>query len=162
MNHIEKVITPVWENIEKVRESVSRFLDELGVDHDTVYSASMASSELIENAIKYGSEKKDITVIVELKNNKISIEVKNKAVSASDENLLRLDRAVQWIKSFSFPFEAYIEKLRYVSSIDIDEGESGLGLVRIAFEAHADVDFYIDENRTICVSAILPSGKKLK
>ena len=151
-------IKPVWEEVEAVRNKISEFLGENNIPPDEIYSAAMVTSELVENAIKYGeeSDKPNIEIFAEYKKGEITVEVRNHIKNADDENLHKLDRAIQWINGFQFPFEAYVEKLKYVSSKDLDEGESGLGLVRIAYEGHANIDFYIDENNTVCISAVLP------
>jgi len=151
-------IKPVWGELENVRDNIRNFLEQQNVPADDVYSGVMITSELVENAIKYGdeSDSPDIQVYAEFEKGEITIEVRNHIRDSEDENLQKLDRAIQWVNGFQFPFEAYIEKLKYVSSKNLEEGESGLGLVRIAYEGHANIDFYVDENETLCISAVLP------
>jgi hypothetical protein len=71
-----------------------------------------------------------------------------------DEHLRRLDRAVQWIRGFQNPFEAYVEKLKEVSSQSLESNESGLGLVRIAYEGQSILDFFLLDRNVLSVSAV--------
>jgi len=71
----------------------------------------------------------------------------------SDENLRRLDETIQWIRGYQSPFEAYVEKLKEVSTGE-NQGESGLGLVRIAYEGQSILDFYVDEQNMLAMSAV--------
>ena len=50
--------------------------------------------------------------------------------------------------------EAYLERMKEVSMQSLDHRESGLGLVRIAYEGHAILDFMVDQTRTLNVSAV--------
>ena len=52
------------------------------------------------------------------------------------------------------PFEAYIEKLKEVAVQPQGNGESGIGIVRIAYEGQSIIDFYINEKGIISVSAV--------
>ena len=61
---------------------------------------------------------------------------------------------VQWIRGFQDPFEAYLERLKEVSSQSLDHEESGLGLVRIAYEGQSVLDFFVTENHVLAVSAV--------
>jgi hypothetical protein len=73
----------------------------------------------------------------------------------------RLDFIIQWIRSYQAPFQAYLERLKLVAARDLTDDESGLGLVRIAYEGEAVVDFYVDENEDLTISAVyaIPKSK---
>jgi hypothetical protein len=87
----------------------------------------------------------------------VTIEVQNR-VAADDVQLRRFDRAIQWLRGFQDPFEAYVERLKLVSAESYRGGQSGLGLARIAYEARCLVDFWVDERGTLAVSAVYPRG----
>jgi hypothetical protein len=149
-------IKPKWEDSDSVRDKSNDFLKAHGVSHDIAYALSMTACELFENAVKYGdfrSPDETIYVTVEVSRNDIIIEVKSPAGEMS-ENLQQLDNTIQWIRGYQNPFQAYVEKLKEVSEKKLKEGESGLGLVRIAYEGQALVDFYVDENNVLAVSAV--------
>ncbi len=153
---MELKVKPKWEDADMVRDRSNDFLKVHGISHDIAYALSMTACELFENAVKYGdfrSEDETINVRVEVGKNDIIIEVKNPA-GAMSENLQQLDNTIQWIRGYQNPFQAYIERLKEVSEKKLKEGESGLGLVRIAYEGQAVLDFYVDENNVLAVSAV--------
>ena len=117
----------------------------------------MIVSELIENGIKYGHfmmENKVLTVEINVKNESIIIEVFNPIDKSSIKDLSKLDKTIQWIRGFQDPFEAYIERLKDVSKKPLHDKESGIGLVRIAYEGNALLDFFVSDNNILNVSAI--------
>jgi hypothetical protein len=61
---------------------------------------------------------------------------------------------IQWIRGFQDPFEAYVERMKIVSAQPYSNGESGLGLTRIAYEGRSVIDFYVDEGNVLAVSAV--------
>jgi anti-sigma regulatory factor (Ser/Thr protein kinase) len=143
---MELKVKPKWEDADMVRDRSNDFLMSHGVSHDIAYALSMTACELFENAVKYGHFRSDdeaINVTVEVSKNDIIVEVKNPA-GAMSEDLQQLDNT----------FQAYIERLKEVSEKKLKEGESGLGLVRIAYEGQAVLDFYVDENNVLAVSAV--------
>ena len=117
------------------------------IPDETIYSLSMIVSELIENGIKYGHfmmENKVLTVEINVKNEQIIIEVFNPIDKSSIKDLSKLDKTIQWIRGFQDPFEAYIERLKDVSKKPLHDKESGIGLVRIAYEGNALLDFFVE------------------
>lgn len=159
--NLKMKINPIWDELDLARKELSAFLDTNNVQIDHQHSVIMISSELLENAIKYGDSNSGfpISIETELNNNRIMIEVKNKIMNVNSSNLKRLDHDIQWIKGFQSPFEAYIEKLKKVSAKDLEDSESGLGLVRIAYEGRGELDFYLDEDEMVCISAVVESEK---
>jgi len=71
-----------------------------------------------------------------------------------DEELKKLDENIQWIRGFQNQYEAYMEKLKHISGKNLSEGESGLGLVRIAYEGQCILDFYVNEDDILAMSAV--------
>ena len=150
-------IEPQWENLEEVRNSTEKFLTAQGVDINTVHAITMVTCELTENATKYGDfaqQAAPIEIAITLKPNVIVVEVVNPAGLAAEEHLMRLDEMVQWIRGFQDPFEAYLERLKEVSGQRLDSEESGLGLVRVAYEGQSILDFYVNEKGMLAVSAM--------
>jgi hypothetical protein len=145
-----------WSNVEKVREMTLDFLRSLALAHDVVDAGAMVASELTENAAKYGAfadEDDGIDVTVSGDWAMWTVEVKNPIMAEHSKKLSGLDAMIQRIRGHQDPFEAYLERLREVSSKSLDDGESGLGLVRIAYEGHAVLDFFVDEHDVLTVSA---------
>lgn len=163
-NIMQFQITPEWENLDTVRDKTADFLRMNHVDEETMDAIMMNISELTENAIKYGSfdeKNNEIRSVVTITPGDIIVEVSNPLKQGDNFNPERLDRIVQWIRGYQNPFEAYIEKLKEVAMQPQTEGESGLGIVRIAYEGQSIIDFYINEQGVISVSAVyhLPSRR---
>jgi len=156
-NSIEFDIKPDWNAIEKVRNQSTDFLQSHGISDDAVHSLSMIISELIENGIKYGNfENLDrrISVSLNIDDNNVTIEVNNPVDHKAVTHLSRLDKTIQWIRGYQDPFEAYINRIKEVSKKPLQDEESGIGLVRIAYEGKALLDFFVGENDTLNVSVI--------
>lgn len=155
-NKFALTIQPVWEDIEQVRNSSREFLKAHALSENIMDSLTMVVSELVENAIKYGSYRSggsiDISITIEA--NIIIIEVKNPIDSTGLPFLRHLDETIQWIRGYQDPFESYIIKLRQISSKSLQDMECGLGLVRISFEGRSILDFYVSENNILNVSAV--------
>ena len=158
MNSAKTVnIEPVWGEIEKARTQISQFLNDQRLAEDLVHAATMVFSELIENSVKYGNFQTGDCVETSIKINGhlITIEVIHPINPADLEHLRQLDEIIQWIRGYQDPFEAYIEKLKEIAKKPIADKDSGLGLVRMAYEGGAILDFFIDEDRKLNVSAVL-------
>ena len=65
-----------------------------------------------------------------------------------------MDKTIQWIRGYQDPFEAYIERIKEVSKKPLHDMESGIGLVRIAYEGNALLDFFVAENNMLNVSVV--------
>ena len=133
------------------------FLDKNGVGPDSVQSLTMVICELLENGMKYGSCEPRATHVklqIELTDEDATVEVINAFGDEAKPHLRRLDRRIQWIRGFQDPFEAYVERLREVARRPLEDDESGLGLVRIAYEGNAILDFVVAEDGYLNVSAV--------
>lgn len=152
---VELDLPPTWSAIQPVWAPCHNALLRGGLAEDEAYSLSMVAQELLENAVKYGdaASPRPIHLSISLTPAEVTIEVKNR-VAVADAELTRFDRAIQWLRSYQDPFEAYVERLKLVSAESYRGGQSGLGLARIAYEANCLVDFYVDEESTLAVSAV--------
>jgi len=149
-------ISPEWEEIEKVRLSSHHFLRSLGFSSETADAISMTACELTENAVKYGdfSTRREITVTLKT-GGKLSLEVRSPIGADAPRQLRNLEESILWIRGYQNPMEAYVEKLKTVTAQPLEETEaSGLGLTRTAYEGQSWLDFYVDEGRFLCVSAV--------
>lgn len=154
---LELSVRPRWEEIDAAREEAVSFLRGQDFGDAVVNAAGMIVCELAENATKYGAFEKPnqvIQIAIMREGGALTIEVRSPVDAGDDENLKRLDRTVQWIRGFQNPFEAYLERLKEVSGQSLESRESGLGLVRIAYEGQSVLDFFLDENDVLAVSAV--------
>jgi len=152
---VELRMPPVWDAVKSAWEPCQSTLRDAGLPDDEIYSLCMVGQELLENAVKYGAHAAGEPVRLELRVSRddVTIEVKN-AVGVDPAHLRRFDHAVQWIRGFQDPFEAYVERMKVVSAQPYAQGQSGLGLTRIAYEGRCALDFYVDESNTLAVSAV--------
>jgi len=154
---VKLIVDPNWDEIERVRNESNEFLRTHALSDDTVYALTLVISELIENGIKYGvfkSKENKVIVSVYVGPSIITVEVTNPVDETTYNHLRRLDRTIQWIRGYQNPFEAYIERLKEVSKKPLHDKESGLGLVRIAYEGKAILDFFLEEDNILNVSAV--------
>lgn len=154
---IEFNVKPDWDEIEKIRNESADFLQSHELSDDTIHSLSMIISELLENGIKYGNFKmieNRVVVVINIERNTVTIEVLNPVDESAFKHLSRLDKTIQWIRGYQDPFEAYIERIKEVSKKPLNDVESGIGLVRIAYEGKALLDFFVGENNMLNVSVV--------
>ena len=151
------IIDPVWNEIENARKQIFQFLKEKSIAENHIHAATMILSELIENGVKYGKflPTDQLEARINLEADLITIEVTHPVAANNSLHLRELDEMIQWIRGYQDPFEAYIEKLKRIAKMPLEDKKSGLGLVRIAYEGGAILDFFIDENENLNVSAVL-------
>ncbi|WP_248360705.1 ATP-binding protein [Anaeromyxobacter oryzae] len=154
-NALELTLPPDWAAVKAVWEPCRSMLEEAGLGPDEAYAISMVAQELLENAVKYGAfgPGEAVRIRVRVERDDVTVEVASR-LGVDDAHLRVFDRTVQWIRSFQDPFEAYVERLKQVSSEPYAHGKSGLGLTRIAYEGRCVLDFYVDSGNTLAVSAV--------
>lgn len=145
----------MWDAVKAAWEPVRAALTSAGLDGDEAYQLAMVAQELLENAVKYGAfqASEQIALAVRVGPHEATVEVRSR-VGVDDAHLRRFDQAIQWIRGFQDPFEAYVERLKVVSARPYAPGESGLGLTRIAYEGRCAIDFFVDEGNVLAVSAV--------
>ncbi len=156
-SQIEVSLNPEWSELDKISGILKSFLDPSEFTEDHFSAVYMVTTELVENGIKYGyfpDSTSKVRLILKKKRHRFIMEVKNPIKETELEHLKRLDSKIQWIRGYQNPFEAYVERLKEVSSKHLAEGESGLGLVRIAYEGQAILDFFVNEENILAVSAV--------
>lgn len=148
---------PDWDRIQGAWDACMDYLAKNNIDPEASYALCTVVLELLENAVKYGAFNDDHDRIkLELRvwqNNFTTIEVRT-PLSADTTNLRRLDRMLQWIRGFQDPFEAYVERLKEVAATPFGDSETGLGLVRIAYEGQCILDFFVDDQNVLAMSAV--------
>lgn len=134
-------ITPTWSLIKEVQAKAEKFMTEKGKSQEVIEAAIMCATELIENAVKYGSEKPDGSTIdfdLRATDDIISVTVTN---GYHDERDLRnvIDH-IEKIKASDDPSVLYIERLQQLLE-NPKPGVSQLGLYRIAYEGGFNLDY---------------------
>ncbi len=148
-------IAPEWDALKAAWDPCRAILGRCGLSDDESYQLAMVAQELLENAVKYGAfgPGERIALEVRIAREDVTVEVKSR-VGVDDAHLRRFDQMIQWIRGFQDPFEAYVERMKIVSAQPYSNGESGLGLTRIAYEGRSVIDFYVDEENVLAVSAV--------
>ena len=150
-------LSPDWEELERVRDKGTEFFKCQGLEGDKADALVMVISELTENSIKYGQftpAGNRVMIDTHVDGRNVTVEVRNPINEDTFNHLRKLDRMIQWIRGYQDSFEAYVERLKEVSKKPLTDSESGLGLVRVAYEAKAILDFYVDDDDTLNVSAV--------
>jgi len=153
---LEKNIIPSQQNFAELHEDLKTSLKVEGDDYGFADSVALTAFELLENAIKHGSNDSDtggIPIKVFTDMNITTVEVRNKISADQESKLDRLDAIIQKIRGYQNPVEIYRETLRQLRSARISPPP--FGIVRLAYEALADIDFYMTDGDEVCVSAQL-------
>ena len=151
-------LRPDWDEIEPLRLQAHDFFGSHGLSGDVIQSLVMVLGELLENSVKYGCYKvsdSQIQISINIGKKIITIEVTNPVDDSNLDDLKRLDRMIQWVRGYQDPFEAYIERLKEVAKRPLHDKESGLGIVRVAYEGDVILDFFVSEDNLLTVSAVL-------
>ena len=157
---LQLTVRPQQEETDAARTQAVSFLRGHAFGEATIQATEMVLCELTLNATRYGAfhqTPQPVSIAITVQGTTVTIEVRSPVASPHDEHLRRLDRAVQWIRGFQNPFEAYVERLKEVSAQSIESSESsdsGLGLVRIAYEGQSILDFFMPEQNVLSVSAV--------
>lgn len=151
----ERQLDPDWDTIKGIWDLCLQFLLAQGLGQDVAYGLCMSTQELLENAVKYGdwSGPSKVDLAIRIGSREVTIEVKS-PTSADAEHLRKFDESIQWIRGYQDPFEAYVERMKRVSSQAFVPGKSGLGLTRVAYEGQCILDFYVDDHSVLAVSAV--------
>jgi hypothetical protein len=157
-NELRLSVKPEWTELERVNNQVASFLASRELSPGEVDTYTMVICELVENGIKYGASQgtqcESVEVRASVSDNAITVHVSNRVGKASRPYLRQLDRTLQWIRGFQDPFEAYLERVKEISREPLSHQRSGLGIVRIAYEGHAAIDFVLAEDDRLDVSAV--------
>jgi hypothetical protein len=151
-------IDPEWDAIKAAWDPCRAMLSRVGFDDDQTYQLAMVAQELLENAVKHGASAPGERISLEVRagSDDVTLEVKSR-IGVDDANLRRFDQMIQWIRGFQDPFEAYVQRMKTVSAQPYSNGESRLGLTRIAYEGRCVIDFYADDQNMLAVSAVYRS-----
>jgi len=149
-------IKPTWSIVRELQDKTAQFMSEKNKPKDISDAAIMCATELIENAVKYGTEKPDGTNIdfeLHADNEKIIIKVTNGIKSKTDSN--NVIEHIDKIKSSDDAAQLYTERLMELME-NPKPGVSQLGLYRIAYEGEFALDYnYKNETLTIIAQRMI-------
>lgn len=128
-----------------------------GISNDAVHAQFRIIRELIKTGIKYGNFSPTETAImvgVQVVGNSIMVEITNPINEAGFERLKELDKTIQFIRGYQDPFEAFMIIQKEVSIYSPHGHSSALDLSRIAYEEKAILDFFVNQDNILQLSAI--------
>lgn len=157
MFSINLAVRNEWDNIDLLRSSVQNCFHAVFADVDGCNAVAMVTGELLENAIKYGDwsdqhrpQQFRLHVSGDATTSTISV---SSPVDPSSPHLATLMKTLDWLREQESPAAAYQAKLLAIASGQ-EQSESGLGLVRMAYEGDATFAAQV-ENDTLTVRAVL-------
>ncbi len=143
-------IKPTWSIVKEVQEKAEKFMQSKGAKKDIKEATMMCATELIENAVKYGTEKPDgsnIEFDLKIENDVILIEISNGI--RRDSDITNVVEHIDKIKVADDPAKIYTERLMELME-NPKPGVSQLGLYRIAYEGEFLLDYkYEDKILTV-------------
>jgi len=154
---LEVELEAEWPEVGRINQVAADYLKSLELPPECVSRYTMVVCELVENGIKYGNfigKQGGLTVRVAVAERTITIQVTNPVDMHSSPHLQELDRAIQWMRGFQDPFQAFLGRIKEISREPVEDRKSGLGILRIIYEGRAALDFYLDENRALNVFAV--------
>lgn len=149
---ISIIIKPTWNLVKEVQVKAEKFMREKNMSSDIIDAAIMCSTELIENAVKYGAEKPDGSSIdFDLRATENMIEIVVSNGYHTEKDLQNVMEHINKIKSSDDPAALYVERLQELLD-NPKPGVSQLGLYRISYEGGFKLD-YRHENMTLTIVA---------
>jgi len=148
--YIEIRFGPRWKYISPARVFIQNFVAIALSDQAKADSIAMATSELLENAVKYGASE-DTQCIVQAfpETGIIQASVTNQA---SEQGAREVQALYDKIMSGD-PLEAYIVQMREAATRT--DGKSQLGLARIRYETGADVKLDVTSDHKVTITIIV-------
>ena len=139
--NIELEIPPLWDTINSIRSKIAQDKRITIHGEDLINATLMVASELLENAVKYGYHNdtaQGVNFNLHVEDNLIAIEVLNAVAPEFDIKVV--SEKIDGIKNSNDPAALYTDKLLEIAS-NPKKGESGLGLLRIAYEGEFSLDY---------------------
>ena len=153
--HFATRVGPRWSNVDRMRSAVLHGAEAVFGPGDASEIVSTITSELMENAVKYGDwtapDRAWLKVAVVGGRSSLRIDVECPTDPRS-QHLANLRRMLQWIESFPSPRDAYLARVRAIAESG-EEGMSGMGLVRMMCEGPCRITARVLPEGVLVVSA---------
>ena len=157
---LELPLQPEWQNVDLLRLAILNCLSAVFGDPDLSESVGIVTSELLENAIKYGDwthgEPRFLLLTVAGGGHEVNVEVAS-PIRDGSPHLARIKDTLAWIGNFATAREAYIARMRAIAEAPDITGESKMGLVRIAYEGPCAIDARSGGDGVMHVRATIPT-----
>jgi hypothetical protein len=157
---LELPLQPEWQNVDLLRLAILNCLSAVFGDPDLSESVGIVTSELLENAIKYGDwvhgKSRFLLLTVSGGGHEVKVEVRS-PISDDSPHLQRISSTLEWIAHFPSAREAYIARMRAIAEQPERSGESKMGLVRIAYEGPCAIEAKAAPDGVMQVRATIPT-----
>jgi hypothetical protein len=144
-----------WSNVELLRSAVLSCFAAVFTDLDSCRAVATVISELMENAIKYGSwddpDRDSLHLAIKGEDDLVQVSVEH-PVEPGSQQVERLRQTVLWLSTFTRPEDAYRARLTEFAEHAPETGHSRLGLARIAYEGNCAISVDVT-GRMLRVSA---------
>lgn len=153
---LNKNLSPEWEVIAEIYNEVKESTQQQGLNKRSAEQCAIISAELVENAVQYQNSKNitdQILYSLTIFPSRIEVEVKSSYSSDDEDSLDLLDDLIQWVRgyqNFMEPYSDALKKLFYDMNTN-----APLGIVRSAYHSRSDLDFYLDDDERISISAVI-------
>lgn len=140
-----------------------QFLKSHGLAHGAIQIQATILYGLIKAVMEYGRiqlAEDQIAVTLQVDDGSIQVEVRNAVDQTANDRLEALDRTIQCIRGYQDPFEAYM-KLKHASTELIGSHSSGLNLAQITLKSGATLDFVVDEDSVLRLSAVTRTNREM-
>ncbi len=141
---IKVSIEPTWNIVLNINDRIDEVLPD--AEDTVVDSLRMVSTELVENAVKFGEPVVGLTGIkyeLSVEDNKIIVKVDNGLITK--ESLMQVKKRIDKIASADDRFKLYTGRLSELMK-ETTLSESRLGLYRIAYEGKCDLSYIYKDN----------------
>jgi hypothetical protein len=162
--HLELPLGPEWRNVDLLRLAILNCLAAVFGDPDLSESVGIVTSELLENAIKYGDWTNHDGTLLMLSVRGTDEEVRVEVVSPvakTSAHYTNIQATLAWIQKFPSAREAYIARMQAIASEVEKTGESKMGLVRIAYEGPCRLEAVLGEKNDLRVRAAIPTTNRV-
>ena len=135
--HLQLTLAPMWPNVREIRRRVGMTMEQCPAQLRS--AAVMTSSELVENAIKYGESvpgAKTVTFLLEATPEVLRIRVVNGSTNAL--GVAELARRVDELRRADDKQALYLARLEELLARADESGK--LGIYRIGFEGGFELD----------------------
>ena len=156
----EFILKPTAKGIENAKNKSNQFFKSHGISENAVHKQIMILDELVNCCSIFGEielPNNQIRVQINIDEITIRIEVSKPIDGVALTQVEKMDKTIQFIRGFQDPYEAFL-KMKAAPVSQYWNGEYGLCLAKIASEGNALVDFFINEDNILFLSAVRSLG----
>ncbi len=135
---LNETFEKLWQMKSTMRECIRDWLAALNVPPTMSENCANASSELIENCVKYTSEGSTVTVVISLNNSMLTVETIN---TAEERHRQALRKSIALLNTTSDPKQLFVETLQHPV-----EGKIHLGLIKIVMETEGQLECVLEQH----------------